>query len=108
MYYAFYKLCYYCFKSCTKIPVVEVRNRNFINFSKLNTNLVSQPRKNLDSLSVQGDFNDCKLLYLYGEYLKGKTQDYLNIFDDLIYGHFDIQCVQDCQAHQKNNRTASA
>ena len=45
---------------------------------------------------------------IYGEYLKGKTQDYLNIFDDLIYGHFDIQCVQDCQAHQKNNRTASA
>jgi hypothetical protein len=23
----------------------------------------------------------------------------LSIFVDLIYGHFDIQCVQDCQAH---------
>jgi hypothetical protein len=39
---------------------------------------------------------------------KGKTQDYFSNFDHLIYGHFDIQCVQECQAHHKNKRRASA
>ena len=33
--------------------------------------------------------------------MQDKIRHFLSICIDLIYGHFDIQCLQDCQAHHK-------
>ena len=52
--------------------------------------------------------NDCESYYQYEKYIKGKTLDYFSIYVCLIYGHFDIQCVHDCQAHNKNKQNALA
>ena len=32
----------------------------------------------------------------------------ISLFVGLLYGHFDIQCVHDCQDNYKNIKTAAA
>ena len=45
-------------------------------------------------------------MILLWEIGKRKIGDYFIIFVDLIYGHFDIQCVEYCQEHHKSNQNS--